>query len=182
MTLPPNAAPDRLMSQANPQQRHLARKMADQLDADSGFLRRARAGREHDPFRVHRLHLGGRHLVIAAHLDLRTQFAQILHQVVGERIVIVEDENHKLDRRVSSLYQSCPLRCQTSPALQTSTSINLQTAESYSPQDQLQKRRTEPALSSRPEAFSRHPHLPKASASRRILPKLDVPNSDGAGI
>ena len=71
--------------------------MPDQRNGDSGFLRRARAGREHDPFRTHGLHLGGRDLVIAPHFDLRPQFAQILHQVVGERIVIVENENHTLD-------------------------------------------------------------------------------------
>ena len=90
--------PDRLMSQANAQQGHLAGKMADQRNSDSGFLGRARAGREHDPLRTHGLHLGRRHLVVAPHLDLRPQFTQILHQVVGKRIVVVEDENHRPDR------------------------------------------------------------------------------------
>ena len=64
-------------------------------------------GREKNPFRAHGFHLGGRYLVIPAHLDLGTQFAQILDQVIGKRIVVVEDENHKLNRQVSSLYQSC---------------------------------------------------------------------------
>jgi hypothetical protein len=32
--------------------------------------------------------------VIAANLDLSTEFAQVLDKVVGKRIVIVEDEDH----------------------------------------------------------------------------------------
>jgi hypothetical protein len=33
-------------------------------------------------------------LIVSAHLDLRTQLTQILHQVVGKRVVVVEDEDH----------------------------------------------------------------------------------------
>ena len=35
-----------------------------------------------------------RDLVVAAHHDLFAQFAQVLHQVVGERVVVVENEDH----------------------------------------------------------------------------------------
>jgi hypothetical protein len=43
------------------------------------------------------LDLFAAYLVIAPHLDLLPQFAQILNQVVGEGIVIVEDEDHADD-------------------------------------------------------------------------------------
>jgi hypothetical protein len=34
-------------------------------------------------------------MVVVAHgLDFRTQFAQILHQVVGEGIVVVDHQDH----------------------------------------------------------------------------------------
>ena len=68
--------------------------MADQFDADAGFLRSAGSGRNHDALGMHRLDLSDGHLVVAAHLDLGAQFAQVLDQVVSERIVVVEDEDH----------------------------------------------------------------------------------------
>ena len=34
-----------------------------------------------------------RDLIVAAHFNLRPQFADVLDQVVGEGIVVVEDEN-----------------------------------------------------------------------------------------
>src|SRR5437763_12993367 len=73
--------------------------MPDQGNCDSGLLRGARTRRQEDPFRAHGLYLFRRYLVIAAHLNPRAQFAEILHQVVSERIVIIEDENHSLYRQ-----------------------------------------------------------------------------------
>ncbi len=61
---------NRLMAQADSQQRYFAGKMANQRNRDSGFLRRAGARREQDPFRVHGFNFRGRDLIIAAHLDL----------------------------------------------------------------------------------------------------------------
>jgi hypothetical protein len=42
-------------------------------------------------------------LVIAPHLDLSAEFPEILNQVVGKGIVVVENENHR-DRPVFSLH------------------------------------------------------------------------------
>jgi hypothetical protein len=44
-------------------------------------------------------------LIVAADFHLRAQFAQHLHQVVGERIVIVEDKNHGQAETLNSGYQ-----------------------------------------------------------------------------
>src|ERR1700758_3602912 len=85
---------NRLMSQANAQYGHFPGEVADQLDADPGVGRRARARRNHDALRAERLYFRDADLVVAAHLDLRPQLAQILHQVVGKRVVIVENEDH----------------------------------------------------------------------------------------
>jgi hypothetical protein len=85
---------DGLMSQTHSQHRHIARKMADQFNADSGLLRRARPGREQNPLGVHRLYVGNGELIVPAHQHVGAQFAQILDQVVGEGIVVVEDEDH----------------------------------------------------------------------------------------
>jgi hypothetical protein len=45
-------------------------------------------------FRVHRIDVGNRDLIVAAHFDLSPEFPEILNQVVSERIVIVENEDH----------------------------------------------------------------------------------------
>src|SRR5271168_4695637 len=85
---------DGLMSEADSENRDFPGKMADQLNADAGFLRSARPRRNQDAFGAHGFYIADRYLIVAAHLDFRAQFAQILHQVVGEGIVIVEDKNH----------------------------------------------------------------------------------------
>src|SRR6266849_10527945 len=61
---------DRLVSEADSEHGHFAREVADQFDADAGFLRSARSGRNHDARGVHRLDLSDRHFVVAANLDL----------------------------------------------------------------------------------------------------------------
>ncbi len=45
-------------------------------------------------FGTHGLYIGNGYLIVAANLNFRTQFAQVLHQVVSEGIVIVEDKDH----------------------------------------------------------------------------------------
>jgi hypothetical protein len=62
---------DRLMSQADAEHRHLSGEVADEFDADSGFVRRARSGRDDDPFGMHRFDVADRDLIVAAYLNLR---------------------------------------------------------------------------------------------------------------
>ena len=78
--------------------------MADQVDADSGFMRSARPGRDHDFLGAHRFDFVDCDLIVAANFDLSPQLSQVLDQVVGERIVIVEDENQV----ATPSYQSTP--------------------------------------------------------------------------
>src|ERR1700682_2440130 len=69
--------------------------MADQFDADAGFLRSGGSGRNDDALGTHRLDLSDRHFVVAANLCLGAQFAKVLDEVVRERIVVIEDEDHE---------------------------------------------------------------------------------------
>jgi len=85
---------DRLVSEANAQQWRLARKMADQLDADARVLRCARSRRNYDAFGMHYLNFVDGHFVIAANFDLCAQLTQVLDEVISERIVVIEDEDH----------------------------------------------------------------------------------------
>src|SRR3954463_13688215 len=84
----------RLMSQAHAQHRTLAGKMFDQVNADPSLLRRAGSWRNQDMAGLHFFNFLRRNLIVAAHLYLLAQLAQVLDQVVSEGIVIIEDENH----------------------------------------------------------------------------------------
>jgi hypothetical protein len=85
---------DGLMSEANAQQWSLAGKVADQRDADPGFVRSARSRRDDNSLWLHCFDFVDRDLIVSADLDVFPQLSQILDQVVGERIVIIEDEDH----------------------------------------------------------------------------------------
>src|SRR5438876_12131574 len=85
---------DRLVAETHAQDRYLPGQRLDQRHQDTGFPRRARAGREHG-----RRGLEGEHLlygqrVVAVHHRLRAELAEQLDEVVGERVVVVEDEEH----------------------------------------------------------------------------------------
>jgi len=56
-------------------------------------VRRTRARRNDDLSRTHTLDFLHRDLIVSAHLDFLAQFADVLDQVVGERIVVVEYKN-----------------------------------------------------------------------------------------
>ena len=83
------------------------------MPASSG---RPGPGRDHDLLRRHRLDLAERHLVVAAHAHVGAQLAEILHEVVGERIVVVDDENH--------VYRPTALACASSSARITARALS----------------------------------------------------------
>src|SRR6185312_11224327 len=89
-------SPNRLMAQAHAQYRQLAGKVPDQGNADARLLRRTRTRRNKNVIGLQGLDFRRSNLVIAAYLYFLAQFAQILHQVVGKGIVVVEDEDHWL--------------------------------------------------------------------------------------
>src|SRR6218665_1402859 len=86
---------DALVTQAHAQNRQLAGKMPDRRHRNAGLGRGAGAGREHQA-------LGGsgrkalpRDRVVAKHLDIGTEFAQVLDDDVGEAVVVVDhQESH----------------------------------------------------------------------------------------
>jgi hypothetical protein len=87
--------------EANAEQRYFTGEMANQVDADSGFTRGAGPGGDYNAVRPHRLHIGYRNLVIAADLNLSSQFPKVLNQVIGKRIVVIQHENQ--ERSLSSI-------------------------------------------------------------------------------
>src|SRR5438477_2382140 len=92
--LAPKGGADRLMSEAHAQNGQLAGEVTDQRDADARLVGRAGARRNHNPCRPQPLDISQRHLVVAPHLDGFAQLAQVLCEVVGERIVVVQNKDH----------------------------------------------------------------------------------------
>jgi hypothetical protein len=85
---------DGLVAQANPQDRDHAGKTFNYRQGDAGLVRRAGTRRNDNGFRLKLLYLLAGNLIIANHLYLPAQFAQVLDQVVGERIVVVDHQDH----------------------------------------------------------------------------------------
>src|SRR5215472_4168313 len=85
---------NRLVSQANSQHWPFTGKIPEQIDADPRLLGSTRTGRNHNVRRPQALNFFATDLIVASHFNLFSHFTQILDQVVRERIVVVEDENH----------------------------------------------------------------------------------------
>ncbi|MCY1428540.1 hypothetical protein D9M71_444290 [compost metagenome] len=75
---------DGLVAQAHTQDWQLAGKMQDGLDGHARLARCARARGYDDALRVEGFDLGDGHFVIANDLDLGTQLAKVLNDVVSE--------------------------------------------------------------------------------------------------
>ena len=78
-----------LMAEANPEDRNFSSEALDQLDGNTRFLRRARAGRNHDALRLTANNFFHGNFVVAMHFDLTTQLAEILREVVGNKIMTI---------------------------------------------------------------------------------------------
>src|SRR5215207_5101987 len=91
---PAEDLPDGLVAQAHAEHRHVTGERADHLQRHARLVRRPRPRRDDDavgPYLL--LDLPDRHLVVATHLHLRPQLAEVLHEVVGERVVVVYQQN-----------------------------------------------------------------------------------------
>src|SRR5271167_1992232 len=89
---------DGLVAEADAEDGNFAGEVTDEFDADPGFARRTGTGRDHDFFRTQGCDLPDRDLIVAPHLNLSAQFADVLDEVVSEGIVVVENENHACAR------------------------------------------------------------------------------------
>ena len=93
--LPAQRRANGLMSQAYAQNGAFSREMPHYIHADTSLLRRAGARRNQDVVRRHALDILSRDLIVTADFNFFSQFAQILDQVVGEGIVVVENKDHR---------------------------------------------------------------------------------------
>lgn len=90
----PESGADCLMPKTDAKDGLLAGKIAEQVYADARFLGSTWAGGDQDVRRIETFDFIACDLVIAPHLNLFPQLAEVLHQVVGKGIVIVENKDH----------------------------------------------------------------------------------------
>ena len=84
----------RLVPEADPEHgRARIGEGADRLDRDPRLGGRAGTGRDDEAVRTTLQQLWHRRLVVAHDLDLRPQLAQVLDEVVGEGVVVVDDQD-----------------------------------------------------------------------------------------
>src|SRR5665213_1632289 len=84
----------RLMPEAHAEDRRRGAELADDVHRDAGVFGASWPRRDHDALAAHRCHLGHRRRVVAHNFHVGAQLAEVLHQVVSKRIVVVDDENH----------------------------------------------------------------------------------------
>ena len=98
---PAERGADALVAETHPQDGNPARKMGDDIARDSRFPGGTGAGGNHDPRRAAVLQLLQGDLVVPDHIDTFTEFREVLHQIVGEGILIVDDQHHRASRVIS---------------------------------------------------------------------------------
>src|SRR5882762_2863671 len=80
-----------------PGRRPISAWICEDLDyffGNAGILRYTRAGRNHDARWLQPFELLERHFVVAEDSEFFTQLAEILYEVVGERVVVIDDDDH----------------------------------------------------------------------------------------
>src|SRR5579875_3755753 len=86
---------DRLMSQTDAEQWDLPGKPANDFERDPGAAGCSRPGRDHNALGPQPGDFFDADLIVATHDELLAELAQILRQVVGKRIVVVDQQNQR---------------------------------------------------------------------------------------
>ena len=86
---------DGLMTEADAEDGNRASPATDCVDGDPRLRRSARSGGQHDGVRGELADFIDGDRVVATHVDVRTELPEVLHEVVGEGVVVVDDEQHR---------------------------------------------------------------------------------------
>ncbi len=85
---------DALVSEADAQDGHSGAVGENDFAGDAGFLGSARSGGNHNAARGKFLDVRNADFVIPKNAEFCAQFAEVLDEVVGERVVVIDDEEH----------------------------------------------------------------------------------------
>ena len=92
---PPIDMSDALMTEAHAEHWQLRPDLGDDFVGDARFLGRAGPGRNDDGLGLQCLDGFQRDLVVALHNRFRAELTKVLDEVVGERIVVIDNEEHE---------------------------------------------------------------------------------------
>ncbi len=87
---------DRLMAEAHAENRIFARELAQHVQRDARVLWIARSRRQADPLWTELRDFVERDFVVAISPYVFAEFAEVLDQVIGERVVVVDHQQHGL--------------------------------------------------------------------------------------
>ena len=106
------ALDDRLVPEADTERRRRRAELANELDRVAGVAGPSGAGRHHERVCSKRARLSDRDRVALPHHDLGAQFLEEVDEVVGERVVVVDDEHaHRVECATVPKGQSGSDRC-----------------------------------------------------------------------
>src|SRR5574337_1920835 len=86
---------DALMAEADAKDRDLSGKLTDEVATDAGFLRGLRSRRDYNLIGMKRFDLLQRNLVVPEDARAFAELAQVLDQIIGEGIVVIDDNQHR---------------------------------------------------------------------------------------
>src|SRR5215467_9081690 len=89
---------DRLIAQANSEYRHFSCKISYGLHNDAGVGGHSGPGRYHQARGLQFPNALDGDLIVAIHNRFGTQLTQVLNQVIGKRIIVVDDQKHSSSR------------------------------------------------------------------------------------
>jgi len=81
-----------LVAQADAQDGHDSTSRSNKIEADAGLVWRARPRRQHNRFRTHCKGFGDSQFVVSLDDYLCSQLSEIVEQVVGEAVVIIDQK------------------------------------------------------------------------------------------
>jgi len=111
-----------LMTETDPEDRKFSGEGPDYLVTDTGFLGSAGPRRNADPLRVHFLNFPNTDLIISLHQGIRSEFPEILDEIVGEGIVVIDDQDH--DRKGAGDVAAASSMARTTPMALFTVSSN----------------------------------------------------------
>src|SRR5207248_4835750 len=85
-----------LVTEANAEQRNVRSEFTNDLATDSSVARPAWSGRDANAFRNKFPNVSSADLIVASHQNLGAKLTENLREIVGERIVIINQEQHLL--------------------------------------------------------------------------------------
>ena len=85
---------DRLVPQADAEDRQVRRRLGNHVQANPGPVRVTGSRRQYDPGRIEGEGFFGGHHIIADAAGLRAEFLEIVDQVESEAVIIVDDQKH----------------------------------------------------------------------------------------